>query len=59
MSRKKYIVCLSIDERSQLEGLVKTGKVAAHKRRHAEILLKADNRRKGSRMDSYSYSKSL
>lgn len=33
---------LTEDERTYLEGLVHTGKVAAHKRRHAEILLKAD-----------------
>jgi hypothetical protein len=39
---KKYIVRLTEDERTYLEGLVHTGKVAAHKRLHAEILLKAD-----------------
>lgn len=33
---------LTEDERTYLEGLVHTGKVAAHKRLHAEILLKAD-----------------
>jgi transposase len=39
---KKYIVRLTKDERSYLESLIYTGKVAAHKRLHAEILLKAD-----------------
>jgi len=39
---KKYIVRLSSDERCQLEGLVSKGKVAAYKRLHAQILLKAD-----------------
>jgi transposase len=39
---KKYIVGLTKDERSYLESLIHTGKVAAHKRLHAEILLKAD-----------------
>ncbi len=39
---KKYIVRLTEDERTYLESLIHTGKVAAHKRLHAEILLKAD-----------------
>ena len=39
---KKYIVRLSSDERVELEELVKKGKVAAYKRLHAQILLKAD-----------------
>ena len=39
---KKYIVRLTEDERNYLENLIHTGKVAAHKRLHAEILLKAD-----------------
>lgn len=39
---KKYIVRLTEDERSDLESLIHTGKVAAHKRLYAEILLKAD-----------------
>lgn len=33
---------LTEDERTYLERLIHTGKVAAHKRLHAEILLKAD-----------------
>lgn len=39
---KKYIVRLAEDERTYLESLIHKGKVAAHKRLHAEILLKAD-----------------
>ena len=39
---KKYIVRLTEDERSYLDSLIRKGKVAAHKRLHAEILLKAD-----------------
>lgn len=42
MPQKKYIVRLSEDEREQLSGLVKTGKAAAYRRLHAQILLKAD-----------------
>lgn len=39
---KKYLVRLTEDERTYLKGLIHKGKVAAHKRLHAEILLKAD-----------------
>jgi transposase len=39
---KQYIVRLTKDERTDLEDLVYKGKVAAHKRLHAQILLKAD-----------------
>ncbi len=39
---KKYLVRLTEEERTYLESLVHKGKVAAHKRLHAEILLKAD-----------------
>ncbi len=39
---KKYIVRLTEDERIDLDSLIHIGKVAAHKRLHAEILLKAD-----------------
>lgn len=42
MPRKTYVVDLTSEEREQLTGLVRTGKAAAYKRRHAEILLKAD-----------------
>lgn len=39
---KKYIVRLSSEERSALNSLVKTGKAAAYKRLHAQILLQSD-----------------
>lgn len=39
---KKYIIRLTKNERTYLEGVIHKGKVAAHKRLHAEILLKAD-----------------
>lgn len=39
---KRYIVRLSESERSELEALVSKGKVAARKRKHAQVLLKAD-----------------
>ena len=39
---KKYLVRLSEDERAELDTLVKTGRAAARKRWHAQILLKAD-----------------
>ena len=37
---KKYIVRLTEEERTDLESLIHKCKVAAHKRLHAEILLK-------------------
>lgn len=39
---KKYRVRLSEQERSHLEDIINKGTVAAHKRRHAHILLLAD-----------------
>ena len=39
---QKYIVRLTRDERTELTDLVMKGKAAAHKRQHAQILLKAD-----------------
>ncbi len=38
----KYIVRLTTSERMELQQRVNTGKAAAYKRRHAQILLKAD-----------------
>ena len=38
----RFVVRLSAEERAQLEGLLKRGKAAAYKRRHAQVLLKAD-----------------
>jgi transposase len=39
---KKYIVRLTEKEREELSQLINTGKAAAYKRCHAQILLKAD-----------------
>jgi len=39
---KKYIVRLSSTERETLNELINKGKAAAYKRKHAQILLKAD-----------------
>lgn len=39
---KKYVVRLSEAERVELEALVKTGRAAARKRLHAQMLLKED-----------------
>jgi transposase len=44
----KYVVRLAQEEREELESLVKRGKVAAEKRRRAQILLKADAVAEGS-----------
>lgn len=40
--KKKYIVRLTADERRELRALVKKGRAAAYKIRHANILLQAD-----------------
>ena len=40
--KKKFIVELTTEERSQLQGIVSKGKAAAYKILHANILLKAD-----------------
>jgi transposase len=39
---KKYVVTLEVEERQQLRELIRSGRAAAYKRRHAEVLLKAD-----------------
>ena len=50
---KKYIVELTSEERKQLQQLVKKGKVAGYKIRHAQMLLKADQGNHGpSRPDA-------
>ena len=45
--QKKYVVELTSEERKQLAGLVKKGKTAGYKIRHAQMLLKADQGKKG------------
>lgn len=42
MSQKRYIVELSTEERSQLEKIIHAERMAAHKRHHAQMLLKLD-----------------
>jgi transposase len=44
---KKYVVELTSEERKQLEELIKKGKVAGYKIRHAQMLLKADQGKEG------------
>ena len=44
---KKYGVELTSEEQRQLVGLVKKGKVAGYKIRHAQMLLKADQGKQG------------
>jgi transposase len=44
----KYVVRLTEDERSVLEGIVNRGRVSATRRRRAQILLKADAGAEGS-----------
>lgn len=38
----KYVVRLTEDERDELQGVVRLGKIAAAKRTRAQLLLKAD-----------------
>ena len=40
--KKRYVVELTIEERSQLKAIINADKGRAHKRRHAQMLLKAD-----------------
>lgn len=40
--RKKYIVELTSEERATLKGIMGADRIASHKRKHAQILLKAD-----------------
>lgn len=47
MSPKRYVVTLTAEERSFLQGLVSKGRAAAHKQTHARILLKADEGAQG------------
>ena len=39
---KKYLVELTAQERTELQGIIGADRMAAHKRRHAQMLLKAD-----------------
>ena len=44
---KKYIVELTTEERSQLKDVINAKRMAAHKRRHARMLLKLDQGSQG------------
>ena len=57
--RKKYIVRLTTEERSELQDMVKKGKAAAYKRLHAQILLKADISEQGDGWDDTRISESF
>ena len=56
---KKYIVRLSEAERAELEALVKTGRAAARKRLHAQMLLKADEGEHGPAWSDVAISQAL
>lgn len=47
---KKYIVRLDSEERQRLERLVRSGKAAAYRIRHAHILLAADESEEGPKL---------
>ena len=42
LEMKKYIVELSHEEREKLQGVIRAARMAAHKRLHAQMLLKLD-----------------
>ena len=44
---KKYIVELTSEERDSLKAIINANRMAAHKRKHAHILLKADQSSQG------------
>ena len=44
---KKYLVELTAQEREQLKDIINANRMAAHKRRHAQMLLKADQGKHG------------
>jgi transposase len=45
--KKRYVVRLTSEEREQLQGLVQRGREAAYRRRHAQVLLLADEGEQG------------
>jgi transposase len=45
--RKKYIVELTSEERNRLGAVINADRMAAHKRKHAQMLLKADQGSQG------------
>jgi transposase len=59
MAKKKYIIALTAQERSDLEKLTKTGRTAAYKINHARILLKADSNQAEGEWSDREISKAL
>ena len=56
---KKYIVGLEAEERERLERLVGSGKAAAYKIRHANILLAVDESKGGAKLTDKQVARSL
>ena len=56
---KKWIVRLEAEERQQLEQLVRVGKAAAYKIRHANVLLAVNESEQGSRCKDEEVSRTL
>jgi transposase len=48
--KKRYVVKLTLDERSRLDSLIKHGREAAYRRRHAEVLLLVDEGEHGPKL---------
>lgn len=48
--KKRYVVKLTAEERRELDELVKRGRVAAHRRRRAEVLLLVDEGEHGPKL---------
>ncbi len=56
---KKYVIRLEAEERERLERLVGTGKAAAYKIRHANILLAVDESKLGAKLTDKQVARSL
>jgi hypothetical protein len=56
---KKYVVGLDAEERSRLEQLVRVGKAAAYRIRHANILLAVDESDAGAKMSDVEAAKAF
>lgn len=48
--KKRFVVKLTLDERSCLESMIKRGREAAYRRRHAEVLLLVDEGEHGPKL---------
>jgi transposase len=59
MPAKKYIVELTSEERSQLKAIVQAPRMAAYKRRHAQMLLAADEGPAGPAMKDAAIAKAF